>query len=633
MNFGGVRAPPCYKNMRVFRERKIRAQGNVLPKDEFRLFSEVADTSFKPIRMGNVITTAEEYLKKEPTVIPLSAFRKYQEEGAISPYSTPWGDRLNGLFYLGMAEAYEGKGRFTERLCDYIWATVEMASWVLPEHTAHAPYGVTKVPAAVGEKYVHALELGSIYLAAVLATVYHYNKAEIAKISPVICERVEYELRTRIILPYINCTFIWSGDLGNRVNNWCPWNVSNILLVTALTEGNMQIRERVAEKALNHLDNFIGCYKPDGGCEEGPTYWGAAAGSLFDSLETLFDLTGGKINVYDEPLIRAMGEYIAKVRIAGNRFVNFADSGSTCNPDGALLVRYGEKCGSDILVAFGKTMQTDGPQAIHFRHPYRSLRALMTDPVGEKKQDKAAKSVYLPNLEVMVERESEDPESGLLLAMKGGNNGEFHNHNDVGSLIVYKDGKPLLIDAGVGAYTKQTFSPQRYELWFMQSRYHNVAMFDGVGQLAGAGFAASDVIYSPEERRLSMELAGAYPKDLGILSYRRFAALDEGFVTLHDEFSLESEREIDLVFLTHRKPLILEDGDIALNGDGRLEYYGVAYADRNNCDPKTAGDFTAEIEEFDPAGMDTVRMWGTEKLWRIHIKARAETAAITVIVR
>ena len=65
----------------------------------------------------------------------------------------------------------------------------------------------------------------------------------------------------------------------------------------------------------------------------------------------------------------------------------------------------------------------------------------------------------------------------------------------------------------------------------------------------------------------------------------------------------------------------------------KLEYYGVAYADAENCDPATARNFTAEIEEFDPVGMNTASMWGTEKLWRIHIKARAKTAAITVIVR
>ena len=167
----------------------------------------------------------------------------------------------------------------------------------------------------------------------------------------------------------------------------------------------------------------------------------------------------------------------------------------------------------------------------------------------------------------------------------------------------------------------------------MQSNYHNVAMFDGVGQRNGIEYTARDVVYNPEERRLYLELAGAYPKELGVISYQRFAALDEDFVTVHDEFKLECEREIDLVFLTHRRPEILSDSEVGLVDGHKIEYYGVAYADGENCDPRAARDFTAEIEEFDPVGMDTVRMWGTEKLWRIHIKARAQTAAITVIVR
>ncbi len=618
--------------MKLFKERNIKPWGKVLSREKFRPFIDVENPVLLEERIGSVIKKAERYLEIEPKVIPLSAFRKYIEEGQISPYSGPWGERLDGLFHLGVAEAYEKKGRFTERLCDYIWATVEMASWVLPEHTPHSPYGITKVPAAVGEKYVHALELGSIYLASVLAVVYYYNRDTISEVSETICQRIEYELRQRVILPYINCSFTWEGDLGNRVNNWCPWNISNILLITAIIEDKMQIRERVVQKALNHLDNFINCYKPDGGCEEGPTYWGAAAGSLFDSLETLYDLTDGKINVYDEPLIRSMGEYIAKFRIAGNRFANFADSGATCNPNGELLVRYGERCGSDILVSLGRVM-AKGEVAIHFRHPYRSIRTLITPIYTGERNEKAAKSVYLPDLQVMIERESENPESGLCLAMKGGNNGEFHNHNDVGSIIVYRDGKPLLIDAGVGAYTRQTFSPQRYELWFMQSNYHNVAMFDGVGQKNGAQYAARDVKYNEKKRSLSLDVTGAYPTEAGVEKYTRTASLCNGCVKIEDEFLLDRVREIDLVFLTARQPVILSESKILLDGESVLEFHGKGFENGEACIPTPIHDFTAEIEEFDPVGMNTVSMWGTERLWRIHVRTVARSAEITVTVK
>ena len=42
----------------------------------------------------------------------------------------------------------------------------------------------------------------------------------------------------------------------------------------------------------------------------------------------------------------------------------------------------------------------------------------------------------------------------MYLSAKGGNNGESHNHNDVGSFVLYCDGKPAVIDVGTGVYEK-----------------------------------------------------------------------------------------------------------------------------------------------------------------------------------
>ena len=68
-------------------------------------------------------------------------------------------------------------------------------------------------------------------------------------------------------------------------------------------------------------------------------------------------------------------------------------------------------------------------------------------------------------------------DSMYTLAAKAGNNGDSHNHNDVGSFTIYKEGKPFIIDLGVGTYTQKTFSDKRYELWTMQSQFHNVPTF------------------------------------------------------------------------------------------------------------------------------------------------------------
>ncbi len=607
--------------MRLFEENRVTPKGIILPINEFRLFFDVEHPVFDGQKASCIIKRAESYLDAEIKTAPLWNYRQYQEQGSVQLYSRFYMDRLDKLFYLGIAEGLEGKGRFTDKLCDYVWAILEMASWVLPEHTIHLPgYGVTKVPPVVGDKYMHGLELGSVYMAATLATVYHYARDAMDSVSPIIGQRILYELRNRIITPYLCCEFTWGGSFGNKVNNWNPWNISGILLITALTVDSTEEREEIVRRAMRHLDNFVSFYKEDGGCDEGPTYWGAAGGSLFDCLELLYDMSGGRIDLYHTPIVKAIGEYIPKFNISGTRFVNFADSHSTARHDGTLLRRYGEKCGSRILTALGDEMESLSTPAIHFHHPYRSMRSLLT-PQRQPSDvvRRAARSVYFPDLKVMIERESEDPDRGLLLAIKGGNNNESHNHNDIGGFIVYSDGKPVLIDAGVGEYTKQTFSPRRYELWFMQSNYHNLPAFDGIGQKNGAEFRSRNEVYDPSARSFSAEISGAYPEEAGVVSYTRRAALAEGEITVTDSLTLDGERLIDFVFMCHREPLITRAGAVSLP-EGRSLIY----------DPTA---LTARIEAFDPVGMNTTAAWGTDKLWRIHLETSAKGGTYTFKIK
>ncbi len=66
------------------------------------------------------------------------------------------------------------------------------------------------------------------------------------------------------------------------------------------------------------------------------------------------------------------------------------------------------------------------------------------------------------------------------MAAKGGFNNESHNHNDVGTFSLYVNTIPVILDAGVGTYAKQTFGKDRYTIWTMQSNYHNLPMINGI---------------------------------------------------------------------------------------------------------------------------------------------------------
>ena len=51
----------------------------------------------------------------------------------------------------------------------------------------------------------------------------------------------------------------------------------------------------------------------------------------------------------------------------------------------------------------------------------------------------------------------------LAVALKGGDNGASHNHNDVGSFVVVCGNEAPIVDPGAEVYTARTFGPNRYQ--------------------------------------------------------------------------------------------------------------------------------------------------------------------------
>lgn len=604
---------------RIFKDRNITA-ANILSAEDFKLFSDAASTELIPAKMEHIVKRAESYLDAVIPILPASVFLEFTRNGNRSNYEGMCFNRRSMALTLALAEAYERKGRFTDKAMDLVWAIMEESTWTLPAHMYNYPeYNNAGLCPVYNSEKMHGVALFSASTAATLAIIYHLLHEEFDRITPVICEKLEYMLHDRIVKPFLNCLFWWTGERGNVVNNWCPWVCSNILIVTSIIEKSDRIRKSVVNKVINALDCFTANYKPDGGCDEGPSYWGAAGASYFDCLELLYDISGGKINVYDHPLVKSICEYIVKFNINGaKRFINFADCPPTTHHDGIMIRRMGEKCGSETLCAFGDTMASVADGGADWTHLYRGMRNLIT-PTPTKTAAKADKKIWFPFLKVMAARSNEDPSNGIFVAMKGGSNGEQHNHNDVGNVVIYYNGNPVIIDTGAGRYTKQTFSPQRYELWFMQSHYHNLPAFGGVGQKEGGQFVSHDEHYDAESGGVDMQLEKAYLPEAGLVSYKRATILDEqGSVHITDTFELSNEKEVDFRFMTCAKPIINSDGTITL-AEGRVMDYDRA--------------LTPEIEEFEVNDQGIESNWKTSVLWRIHFRAVNKSGKYEFIVK
>ena len=317
-------------------------------------------------------------------------------------------------------------------------------------------------------------------------------------------------------------------------NNWNPWILSNLLALAMLVEDDEVRQAELVHRALRGLDTFLSGYHSDGGCDEGITYWERAGAAVYDCLDVLDSATGGVISVWDDPLIKEMGRYVYRAHIGGAWYVNFADGSARTVGVPNLVYHYGQRIGDDALTAHGIASQARDDAAHGFHTYTRVLRSLF-QPTSAAEPDSAYPLVlqsWLDGIEVLTARETEGSEQGLFLAAKGGNNGESHNHNDIGSFIVGLDGQPVLIDVGVGRVTRRRHSAPSGTI-SGRCRAHSTTSPPSmatsnrrVRRVQAARQASASL--SADLAELSMDIAGAWAEEAGVERWNRTVRLERG---------------------------------------------------------------------------------------------------------
>lgn len=557
---------------KIFKEKDYNVTGRVVPFSDFKMFIDTPQGfTINECQKPYLIARGEKQLEAPIPQLIASDFMMFKRDGNRSIYEGKYFPRRNMVMDLALAEYVEGKGRFLDKLIDVLWLILEETTWVLPAHNPGKEGVNTCLPYAY-TGHVDYIDLFSATTAATLSFVYHLCHDKFDTVTTLINERLLFEINRRIVEPFMVDEDLWnknwwSGIRGNEVNNWCPWIVSNVLTVCALTVKDLATRTMLVKKALPMLDAFTAVYHDDGGCDEGPSYWGAAGAALYNAGLVLKDLTGGYIDIFDDPLVKNMGEYAVKVVITHNRVLNFADSPCRTNPSVPILYDWGLCSKSEMMTTFAQSKMNGKMPSIggDTGMPYRSFRHMCMD-TPEKAEYKAPSKFYLDGIIIAGTREDPDPQKGLYLALKGGHNAESHNHNDLGNVIVFADGQPIFIDAGSGRYTRRTFSAERYTIWAMSSDYHNCAMFNGIPQRAGRQFRSSDEQYDETTGRLTMNLKTAYPAESDIEKYTRSAVLENGAVTLEDDVMLNNAGEVAFTFLVNQAPDNVTENTFTLHG-------------------------------------------------------------------
>jgi hypothetical protein len=570
------------------------------------------------------IQRGEDVLEFDWPSLQATRFLDYARTGNRSRFQGDRNGRRNALGHLVLAECMEGKGRFVDQIVNGVWATCEETYWGVPAHLSLQAAGK-----GLPDASEPTVDLFAAETSALLAWTHYLVGETFESVSPLVCPRIEQEIDRRILSPLLEREDFWWMRLkarpdGRRVNNWNPWINSNWLMSFLLIE---QDRDRLLQgihKSMRSLDQFIEPYPEDGGCDEGAGYWGRAAASLFDCLEILESATDGLVNEFDSDLLRNMGSFIYKAHIKDRYFVNFADAPVMTTPVPSILYRYGKRVGDDHLSSLGAWFaESENYAQKGFGDSVaRQLPALFTaaDLFATPGSQHYPRDAWFPGIEVMTARSQAGSADGFFLAAKGGTNAESHNHNDIGTFVVFTDGKPLLIDTGVEPYTAKNSSPQRYDIWTINSNHHNLPEVNGQTQQPGFEFAAKSVNYQATEASASLKLdiSGAYPAEAGLASLHRQVTLNrEVGVEIEDACVFaETGGEVVLHLMT-ACDVQIGDGTLTLKEaplpDGRVTGSGQITFDQST--------FTASTEEISLEGGERLhKIWG-HRVVRISLKA------------
>ncbi len=558
----------------------------------------------------DLIAKGEEYLNYQYPALHAYNFYKLYSEDSRDPYKIPYYHRREVLTWLVMAECVEHRGRFLPDIINGIYLTCEETTWLDPAH-ALTDYAVnTSVKELLPNPESDMICLFSAATGLHLAWVYYLLREELDAFCPLICQTIRLVVDRKLLNPYSERNDYWWLTFGNNWNT--DINNKIIRMATILVDDEDRLR-KILEKTVWSVDCYFKEYPCDGGCEEGTSYWHANMAAEY--LKWLKYATFGQVDPFGQEQLRNIAAYEWNMYVGDNNYVTVSDSHLDFTRERTeVLYEIGALSGLEPLKIMAAHRGLPRVTDAETTWTMDVLPRLFPEYDLAAELDKYSKipltfpkSFWYDSIQTAIWREK-DTVGGLFFTLKGGHNEELHNHNDVGNFALYHNCQPVIIDAGIGEYTNTAFSPERYTIWAMNSKYHNVPWIGGVEQTAAREARAVDVTHT--DNTVTMDLAPAYA-DPTILHWIRNVEYDreKNRLCFREAYEFTEEKDFCLHFLL-RNPPDIRKNQIILEQNIVLAYQGLI----------------AEHEEVAPLDPVMQAHWG--QVFRLRLSGRGSAGIL-----
>ena len=537
---------------------------------------------------NQIIREAEAAARAEIPPLPASLYLEFKRNGERAGFQKPRTERRKNHTYLALAECLEYKGRFLDPLMDLTWAICEESSWALPAHQgelADLNFPIIDLNASLTGTHLAEMDL-------LLG----------AELDPMVGKRIRDEVDRRLFMPYLTRHDHWwlYNTHTRHLNNWTAVCNGNVVMTALYLESDLARLAEIIARAARSLDDYLDTYDVEGGSSEGPGPWIFGFSNYTIMAQLLAQRSNGRLDFMAGDFIRNIAQFPLRTVMGPGHWVNFADTETHTTFPGAFLIYAAKRLDLPELVTLYHEQKQRGVAIDREAELPWMLRSLFWQPdetPAEPVRVIPNKHDWYSGMHWMFARMNPTDPDALVLAAKGGHNGEMHNQNDVGHFIVQVNGEQVIADIGRGRFTRFYFGEKRYEDFSCQSLGHAcpvpngqmqgpltapVRLGDGniegfTEEMRGSNYHATLLEHHADEALdlMKIEMKAAYPPAADLESLVRTVALHrdtpDGWVEVIDEVTFASKPGTYESVLTTFGDVELGDGTVFIRGqNGRL---------------------------------------------------------------
>ncbi len=312
--------------------------------------------------------------------------------------------------------------------------------------------------------------------------------------------------------------------------NWCGicfggFGVASLALLTE----NPELVDGIAE-TYNRFEKMFNEYDPDGGWQEGRSYWAYGMRACIFYMEAMNRLTGRQYNLYNHPRIKNNPATFALYGLTGY----FGDGSGAAVGSPHLLNKLIDETKDTDAAYYRANLIGAGNDMFDIIWPRSNVA-----PVEPK-----IKSRHFRGIDWAVMRSDfKDPETVTVACKAGLNDDPHHGHLDVGQYMVNWRGQAYISDLGSGKYfyDEKYFDEIRWKYPMAGSEGHNLIFVNDESQLiakrkdqpwsSGIGGKILEFRTSDSRDYTLMDNANAYART-DLKGWRRHIVLDKPVVTV-----------------------------------------------------------------------------------------------------